>query len=86
MRESGFDIAFRFGAYGAATHHYAPVCLNSLLYKTETDIAQISSLLGKSDQAKLWSERAAARRNRMQKYFWDGEHGFFFDYDFTEGK
>src|SRR5216683_2125797 len=34
MRESGFDISFRFGAYGSATHHYAPVCLNSLLYKT----------------------------------------------------
>src|SRR5882762_10653540 len=25
MRESGFDISFRFGAYGSATHHYAPV-------------------------------------------------------------
>ena len=25
MRESGFDISFRFGAYGAATHHHAPV-------------------------------------------------------------
>src|SRR5882762_11683135 len=35
MRESGFDVSFRFGPFGAATHHYAPVCLNSLLYKTE---------------------------------------------------
>src|ERR1700733_13959369 len=31
MRESGFDVSFRFGPFGAATHHYAPVCLNSLL-------------------------------------------------------
>src|SRR6266851_4167251 len=30
MRESGFDVSFRFGPFGAATHHYAPVCLNSL--------------------------------------------------------
>jgi len=35
MRESGFDVTFRFGPFGADTHHYAPVCLNSLLYKTE---------------------------------------------------
>src|SRR5260370_27086213 len=38
MRESGFDISFRFGAYGSPNHHYAPVCLNSLLYTTETYI------------------------------------------------
>ena len=38
MRESGFDISFRSGPYGAATHHYAPICLNSLLYKTEKDL------------------------------------------------
>ena len=31
MRESGFDVSFRFAPFGAATHHYAPVCLNSLL-------------------------------------------------------
>src|SRR6202162_3416035 len=42
MRESGFDVSFRFGPFGAATHHYAPVCLNSLLYKTEKDMQQIS--------------------------------------------
>ncbi|MGC2446150.1 MAG: trehalase family glycosidase, partial [Candidatus Sulfotelmatobacter sp.] len=46
MRESGFDVSFRFGAFGAATHHYAPVCLNSLLYKTEKDLEQISLWLG----------------------------------------
>jgi len=43
MRESGFDVSFRFGPFGAATHHYAPVCLNSLLYKTEKDMEQISA-------------------------------------------
>jgi alpha,alpha-trehalase len=86
MRESGFDISFRFGAYGAATHHYVPVCLNSLLYKTEKDLEQISELLGKSNDAKTWRERAATRKRNMERYLWDGERGFFFDYDFIEGK
>lgn len=86
MRESGFDISFRFGAYGAATHHYAPVCLNSLLYKTEKDLERISELLGKHSEANTWRERGAARKQNMEKYFWDSERGLFFDYDFTEGK
>lgn len=85
MRESGFDISFRFGAYGSATHHYAPACLNSLLYKTEKDIDQISVLIGKLPDAKVWRTRAETRRSRMQQYLWD-DSGFFFDYDFTVGK
>ena len=86
MRESGFDISFRFGAYGSATHHYAPVCLNSLLYKTETDMDRISVLLGKLSEGKLWRVRATTRKSRMQQYLWDAEHGFFFDYDFMNKK
>ena len=86
MRESGFDISFRFGAYGSATHHYAPVCLNSLLYKTEKDMDQISAWIGKPSEAKLWRARAEARKSRMQQYLWDSARGFFFDYDFTSEK
>jgi alpha,alpha-trehalase len=86
MRESGFDISFRFGAFGSGTHHYAPVCLNSLLYKTETDMEKISATLGKTAEAKSWRERADARKRRMQQYLWDADHGFFFDYDFIHGK
>src|ERR1700678_16437 len=62
MRESGFDISFRFGPYGAATHHFAPVCLNSLLYKTEEDLEEISQLLGKNAEAGNWKQRAEARK------------------------
>jgi len=85
MRESGFDISFRFGAYGAATHHYAPVCLNSLLYKTEKDLEQISELLGKHDEARQWRERAEARKKSINQYLWNSRQGMFFDYDFLRG-
>jgi alpha,alpha-trehalase len=81
MRESGFDISFRFGPYGAATHHYAPVCLNSLLYKTEKDLEQISVILRRQDDAQHWRERAQQRSARIQKYLWDAQRGLFFDYD-----
>jgi alpha,alpha-trehalase len=86
MRESGFDISFRFGAYGSATHHYAPVCLNSLLYRTEKDMEQISELLGKGDEAKEWRVRAEARQKSIQQYLWNSSRGLFLDFDFISGK
>ncbi len=81
MRESGFDISFRFGPYGAATHHYAPVCLNSLLYKTERDLEEMSRLLGKAAEAAEWQKLAENRRQSIRKYLWDEGRGLFFDYD-----
>jgi alpha,alpha-trehalase len=81
MRESGFDISFRFGPYGAATHHYAPVCLNSLLYKTEKDLEQISGILGHHDDARRWADRARQRAERVQKLLWDAEKSMYFDYN-----
>ena len=86
MRESGFDVSFRFGAFGAATHHYAPVCLNSLLYKTEKDLEQISLWLGHADDARKWNQRAEARKQLISRYLWNQEQGLFFDYNFQTGR
>jgi alpha,alpha-trehalase len=81
MRESGFDVSFRFGPHGAGTHHYAAVCLNSLLYKYEKDMESMSTMLGRPKDAATWKQRAAARGENIQKYLWDAEQGMFFDYD-----
>jgi alpha,alpha-trehalase len=86
MRESGFDITFRFGPYGAETHHYAPVCLNSLLYKVETDLEQMSQWLGDQPAASEWHQRAEKRRKIIQTLLWDGHRGMFFDYQFGTGE
>jgi alpha,alpha-trehalase len=84
MRESGFDVTFRFGPYGAETHHFAAVGLNCLLYKTEKDLEQMSLMLGKREDAQRWAQEAGERRERIVKYFWDAQKGLFFDYDFTK--
>ena len=57
MRESGFDSSDRFGPFSGATHHYAPVCLNSLLYRYERDMAHLAHLLGKPQDALRWDHR-----------------------------
>lgn len=85
MRESAFDISFRFDPYGAATHHFAPVCLNSLLYKTEKDLEEISELLGKTAEAEKWKQRAEQRKQQINQYLWDDRRGLFFDYDLRTG-
>jgi alpha,alpha-trehalase len=84
MRESGFDISFRFGPFGAYTHHYAAVCLNSLLYKTEMDLATMSDILGRKTDAESWRREAMVRRRAINKYLWDAAKGEFFDYDFMK--
>jgi alpha,alpha-trehalase len=83
MRESGYDISFRFGPYGAGTHHFAPVCLNSLLYKSETDLEKFAKILGRTEDVEKWQERAEARKAGIQKYLWNGQRGIYVDYDFV---
>lgn len=82
MRESGFDTSFRFGPFSGSTDHYAPVCLNSLLYKYELDMAHFASLLGRPVETKQWERRAAIRKAAINKYLWNPAKGMFYDYDF----
>ncbi len=86
MRESGFDVSFRFGAFGTATHHYAPVCLNSLLYKNEKDLEQISGWLGRTSDAEKWAKRAEDRKALITRYLWNPEKRTYFDFNFMNGK
>jgi alpha,alpha-trehalase len=83
MRESGFDTSFRFGPFSGSTGNYAPVCLNSLLYKYERDMAHFATLLGRPAEAAQWNRRAAARREAINQYLWNPIKGMFYDYDFV---
>ncbi|MHB2020366.1 MAG: trehalase family glycosidase [Candidatus Xenobia bacterium] len=81
MRASGFDVSFRFGPFSGATHHYAPVCLNSLLYKYETDLEWMAQTLGRPVEASHWQKAAAQRQALVNRYLWDAKAGMYFDYD-----
>jgi len=86
MRESGFDVTFHYGPYAAGTHHYASVALNSLLYKTEEDLAFMSARLGREADAGQWRQLAAQRKARMNQYLWDERAGMFQDWNVKEGR
>lgn len=82
VRESGFDLTGQYGAFGATITDYAPVTLNSLLYKMEADTQKIYTILGKPQQAQVWKERAKKRAVLINQYLWDNNTGYYFDYNF----
>lgn len=86
MRESGFDTSFRFGPFSGSTEEFAPVCLNSLLFKYEQDLAHFANLLGKPEEAAKWTAAAEARRAAINKYLWNEQAGLFFDYNTATGR
>ncbi len=81
--ESGYDCSSRFEF---DIYNYAPVCLNSLIYALEANMAFFASELGKPEsEADEWSCRAEHRAELMRKYMLDG-NGCFRDYNFVTGK
>lgn len=88
MRESGHDTTHRFDD---RAEDFVSVDLNSLLYKYETDFAEIlenefdGALPGSEDtgRAAYWRRQAGLRRQAMMALMWDEKRGFFFDYDFS---
>jgi len=92
MRESGHDKTYRWDDRCA---DFVTVDLNSLLYRTEMDIAQTikevfkDSLVlesGKVEKSSTWFERAKKRRKLINKYLWDSEYGLFFDHDIVNNQ
>ncbi len=85
IRESGWDMCHRFGT---AIHHHEPVCLNSLLFQYEQDLARILRILEGEDSARAaaYEKAARARARTMRARFWDEERGMFFDHHFTTGR
>jgi alpha,alpha-trehalase len=89
VRESGHDTTHRFD--DRATD-FATVDLNSLLYKYETDFAELigsqfdgelPGLATERGEAGFWRRRAADRKRAMMELMWDEQRGYFFDYDFA---
>jgi alpha,alpha-trehalase len=86
VRESGFDTSNRFGPFSGDTHHYAPVCLNSLLYRYERDLEHLALLLSNAKDAAHWDRRSQARASAIQRYLWRPKDGVFADFDFVHAR
>ena len=95
VRESGHDTTYRWNLQGDRCSDFVTVDLNSLLYKTELDLARVinrefDGALELADDttetSKAWYKRADKRRNRIRRYLWDKKRGMLFDYDLVNKK
>lgn len=80
LRESGFDISARFGPAGVEAAYHLPVCLNTLLWRMEKDMARIFETLDRPNAAANWIARASARAEAIHDTLWDDEQGIFLDH------
>jgi alpha,alpha-trehalase len=74
--ESGWDFTSRF-LFDA--HVSCGIDLNSLLYLLEKNMAYFAEKLCKTEESKVWSERADLRKKRINALLWDKERDMFCD-------
>ncbi|MDD5150295.1 MAG: trehalase family glycosidase [Flavobacterium sp.] len=91
VRESGHDTSYRIEAICADLN---VVELNAMLYKYETDFAEIIAKYfddnfeynNTSYHQKYWIEKAENRKKLMNQLLWNEEESCFFDYNFKTQK
>lgn len=91
VRESGHDTSYRIEAICADLN---VVELNAMLYKYETDFAEIIATYfdnkfeynNKLYNQKYWTEKAENRKKLMNQLLWNEEESCFFDYNFKTQK
>jgi alpha,alpha-trehalase len=84
--ESGWDYSSRWfekpdSFAGIYTTDIVPVDLNCLLFHLEQTIAEAYQLDGKTDLSRNYHLMATGRKDAIQKYLWNQDRGFYFDFD-----
>lgn len=87
--ESGWDFSSRWFADGktkitAQGANVVPVCLNSLLFNMELQLAKLYDHRGEKEKANKYQTLAQERRAAMQQMFWLEEAGYFMDFDWVK--
>ncbi len=89
--ESGWDFSTRWFEDGKSlttiiTTQIIPVDLNSLLYNLENTLALAYKIKKDQKKSALYSSLALKRKSLINKYCWNEEKGYYFDYDYITGR
>ncbi len=89
--ESGWDFSSRWFKDDklltkCVTLEILPIDLNSLLYFIEMKLAQLYALSGNEGKKIEFENRFEKRKYAINKYFWNDENAFYFDYNFNKEK
>ena len=87
--ESGWDYSSRWfksprSFASIYTSDIVPVDLNCLIFHLEQTIAEAYKLNGDTDLSEKYQSLAIKRKGAIQKYFWNHERGFYFDFDILQ--
>ena len=87
IAESGLDFNMRFKTPKSkiAAHEFSHLDLDCILYDAEIKTAEMLNILGCGEEAKEFAERAAKRKELINKYYLT-EDGIYLDYNFVTGK
>lgn len=89
--ESGWDFSSRWFAdeknrTTVQCENFIPVCLNSLLYNCEKEIAALYQFQSNSEKTKKYETLAESRKKAILKYCWSAKENVFNDYNFVTQK
>lgn len=89
--ESGWDFSSRWlsdpgDLRTIRTTQIVPIDLNCLLYELELGLAEAYKKLWQPALAKFYRAKAEKRRDTINRYMWDEENGFYFDWDKQDKK
>jgi alpha,alpha-trehalase len=89
--ESGWDFSSRWFKDGNSFAHIhtteiIPIDLNCLIYHLEKTIAEAHHFSGNNKMKEEFNFYAEKRKEAINKYCWNEEQGFYFDYDFVARK
>ena len=89
--ESGWDFSSRWFKVeedfsSIHTTEIIPIDLNCLLFDLEKTIAKAYQLSNDNASAEKFAAAANNRKQAIQKYCWNENEKFYFDYDYVEGK
>jgi alpha,alpha-trehalase len=87
--ESGWDFSSRWFKDVADfstihTTEIIPVDLNCLLFYLEQSISEAYQLSGDNTTSEKYKALASKRKNTIEKYCWNNNNGFYFDYDYVD--
>ncbi len=87
VRESGHDTSYRIEGNCADLNL---VELNAMLYKYETDFADLITSEFNDDfegfTSEYWNAQANKRREAIDQFLWNEDEGLYFDYDIKKHK
>lgn len=86
--ESGWDFSSRWFHDGKNlatinTTEILPIDLNAILYSIEDKLSSWLEEVGKYTEAAQYQQRAMQRKEAINRYLWNAEFGFYFDYNFV---